>query len=120
MNRFRKKQTDYFEKKLSKIDSKNGEKTTKEFIKLMVSDEASRTRSQFFGSLIKKGYDGMSDVNDRDSGAQDPLIIFDTAKNLNKKRSVKLTKEDLQNYFVKNSFDTEFQKQSKNLKGVQR
>lgn len=122
VHKFSKKNAKYYENKLSKIDenySKKGEKITKDFIKLMVSDDASRTRAQFFGALIKKGYDGMSDVNDRDGGAQDPLIIFNTSKNLKTNKSVKLTADELQKYYEKVSFDQEFQKQSKNLKEIQ-
>jgi hypothetical protein len=122
VHRFSKKSAKHFEKKLSKIDDKHtkrGEKATKEFIKLMVSDDAARTRGAFFGSLMKQGYDGMSDVNDRDGGAQDPLIIFNTSKNLKTNKSVKLTPEELQKYYEKAMFDTNFQKEGKNIKEVQ-
>lgn len=123
IHRFTTKTSKHFEKKLSSIDdaySKRGEKRTKEFISLMVSDDASRTRAHFFGSLIKRGYDGMSDVNDRDGGAQDPLILFNTSKNLKLNKTVQLTPEDLQNYYEKTSFDKKFQKQGKKLKEVQK
>lgn len=122
IHKFRKKTSKHFEKKLSKIDgdySKKGEKTTKEFVQLMVSDESAKTRGKFFGSLIKKGYDGMSDANDRDGGAQDPLIIFNTSKNLKTGKSVKLTSEELKSYYMKVSFDEKFQKEGKNLAEVQ-
>jgi hypothetical protein len=121
-HKFSKKTAKHFEKKLSKIDDKHtkrGEKATKEFVQLMVSDDAARTRGAFFGSLMKQGYDGMSDVNDREGGAQDPLIIFNTSKNLKTKKSVTLTPKELQAYYEKTMFDPKFQNEGKNLKEVQ-
>lgn len=123
IHRFSNRGVKHFEKKLSKVkdsETRAGEKLTKEYIKLMASDKAANTRAKFFGSLIKKGYDGMSDVNDREGGAQDPLIIFNPKKSLGKVKSVKLTKDDLQKYYEKVNFDPKFSKQSNNLKEVQR
>lgn len=124
VHRFSKRSEQHFDKKISKIKdsgySKAGEKLTKQYITLMVSDKAAKTRGDFFGSLIKKGYDGMSDVNDRDGGAQDPLIIFNPKKSLGKVKSVKLTNDDLKKYWDKVMFDPKFDKQGKNLKEVQK
>lgn len=118
-----KKSEKHFAKKLSKItdeDSKRGEQLTKQYITLMVSDKSSQTRAEFLGSLIKKGYDGMSDANDRDSGAQDPLIIFKPSKSLGLVKSVQLTNDELEKYYRMTNFDSEFQKKRDDLKEVQR
>lgn len=123
VHKFFKKDAKYFEKKINKLDdkyTKKGEKVTKDFVTLMVSDKAAKTRSEFFGSLIKKGYNGMSDVNDREGGAQDPLIIFNPKNSLGNVKSVPLTKDDLKKYFETVNFDDKFAKQQKQLKDVQR
>lgn len=122
VHRFTSKTSKHFEKKLSKIPddySKKGEKTTARYVQLMVSDEASRSRAKFFGALAKQGYDGMSDTNDRDGGAKDPLIVFNVSKNLNKTKTVKLSEDTLEAYYRKVSFDEKFAKTGKNLKDIQ-
>lgn len=114
-----------FERKISKINSSEslrGEKLAKQYISLMVSNKAAKSRAEFFGGLIKQGFNGMSDINDRDSiggGTQDPLIIFNPSKVLGDVKSVKLTKEDLDRYDKIASFNKEFSKQRTNLKEVQ-
>jgi hypothetical protein len=122
IHRFRKKTVKHFDKKLSKLDesySRRGEKLTKEYVQLMVSDKAVKSRAQFFGGLIKKGYDGMSDINDREGGANDPLIIFKPERVIGKVKSVELTKDDLQRYWVK-SVDDDVKKRHKDLSQIQR
>lgn len=121
---FRTKKAKYYEKKLSKIDdnyTRKGEKLSKEFISNMVSNKAAKSRAEFFGMLIKKGYDGMSDVNDRDpnSGAQDPLIIFNPKKSLGNVRSIKLEKDDLERYYKMFLFSDETKQRRKDLSEVQ-
>lgn len=125
VNDFWKKDISHFEKKISKIDdkySKKGEELTREFIKVMVSDKSSETRAKFFGNLIKKGYDGMSDANDRDvwGGAHDPIIVFSPKKVIGDVKSIPLTNDDLKRYFDKVTFDTKFQKLNKDLSEIQR
>lgn len=118
------KSAKHFEKKISKIsdaDSKLGEKLTKQFVSEMVSDKAAKSRAEFIGGLIKKGFDGMSDINDRDgsTNSQDPLIIFNTTKTLGEAKSVKLTKSDLERY-SKVTSDSSFFKSKTNLREIQR
>jgi hypothetical protein len=118
------KSAKHFEKKISKIkdaDSKKGEALTKQFISEMVNDKAKKSRADFFGALMKKGFDAMSDTNDRDgiSNTQDPLIIFNTTRTLGEAKSVKLTKDDLNRYAKATTFNKDFNKQKKNLKEVQ-
>ena len=113
-----------FAKKISTItdaDSKKGSKLTKEYISLLVSNKTAKSRALFFGNLLKEGFDGMSDVNDRDqnSGTQDPLIIFNPPKNLGKVKSVKLTKKDL-DYYYDLSMNKEFTKSIEDFSKVQR
>lgn len=119
------KSAKHFEKKISKIkdaDSKRGEALTKQFISEMVNDKAKRSRAEFFGALAKKGFDAMSDTNDRDgvSNTQDPLIIFNPTRTLGEAKSVKLTRSDLKNYAKATTFNKEFSRQKKNLSEVQR
>lgn len=121
---FTERSAKHYEKKISKIkdaDTKRGEKLTKEFISNMVNNKAAKTRAEFFGALIKQGYDGMSDVNDRDSlsgGTQDPLIIFNPNKSLGEVKSVKLTKDDLDRY-SKITMSRQFSKSKKDLSEIQ-
>lgn len=121
---FLEKKAKHFEKKISKIedaDSKRGEKLAKQYISVMVSDKASKSRADFMGTLIKKGFDGMSDVNDRDTnyGTQDPLIIFNPNKSLGKVKSVKLEKEELDKYYKKFLLEQETRKERYDVKEVQ-
>lgn len=123
---FATKSAKYFSKKVSQVvkhdNVKQGQKLAKEYISDMVSSKAEKSRSMFFGNLIKEGFDGMSDVNDRDqnSGTQDPLIIFNPSKSLGKVKSVKLTKKDLDYYSDYTTLNRDFSKQKKNFSKVQR
>lgn len=122
---FTSRKAKHFEKKISKIkdaDSKRGEKLTKEYVSLMVSNKAAKTRAEFFGGLIKQGFDAMSDVNDRNpnAGTQDPLIIFNPSKTLGNVKSVKLTKQDLDRYHKMFLFPEETKKRRIDLSEVQR
>lgn len=121
---FSKKQKD-FANKVNNIDNlsvKKGEKLTKQYASLIVANETVKSRTKFFDSLIKQGYDGMSDVNDRDpnAGTQDPLIIFNPKKSLDKVSSVKLTEKELNKYFSMTSYDEEFHKKASDFSEVQR
>lgn len=118
------KSVKHYEKKLNKIsdsDLKRGEKITKDYISILVSNKASKSRAEFFGALIKKGFDGMSDVNDRDQlwGTQDPLIIFNPNKSLGKNTGLKLTKDDL-NKYAKITEEKNHKRMGKNLSEIQR
>ena len=120
---FSQKSEKYFNKKVSKISEKNtkrGEKLTKEYLTLLASNKTEASRANFFGTLLKEGFDGISDVNDRDSilGTQDPLIIIKPSKVLGKVSCVKLTDKDLQNYW-KLSGDEQYMTTQTVLKYVQ-
>jgi len=113
----------HYQKKISKIDPDDiakGDKITKEFISIMVSNKSARTRSEFFGGLIEKGYSAMSDINDRDpnAGSQDPLIVFNPSKNLGKVKSIPLSSDDLDRYF-KQSLSRDHSRSKKDLSSVQ-
>ena len=91
-----------YEKKISQLDdsdSKKGSQLTKEFISLMVSPKMEVQANSFYANLVKKGFDAMSDVNDRDSysGTKDPIIIFNTNA-IRHTGTVKLTSKDLDRY----------------------
>ena len=68
------------------------------FIKnVPMTNKASSMANDFYGRMVKKGFDAVLDTNDgytRWGATQDPLIIFNMEK-LGKVNSVKLTKEDL-------------------------
>lgn len=122
---FSEKTAKHFERKINKVPSeytKRGEKLAKSYISELVSNKAAKSRAEFFGGLIKKGYDGMSDVNDRDqiNGTQDPLIIFNPNKSLGSVKSVKLTKQDLERYAKMTTFNKEYSKSRKDLSEIQR
>lgn len=121
---FFEKSPKHFEKKINKIkdaDTKRGEKLAKQYISVMVSDKAAKSRAEFMGALIKKGFDGMSDVNDRDTnaGTQDPLIIFKPQSSLGKGKSMPLDKEELDKYYKKFLFEQETRKERFDLSEVQ-
>jgi hypothetical protein len=119
---FSEKSAKHFSKKISKLsndDIAKGEKLAKQYVSLLVSNKAERSRSLFFGNLLKEGFEGMSDANDRDGMMQDPLIIFNPSKVLGKVQSVKLTSKDLDNYW-KMTNEKEFTDTRKDLSKIQR
>jgi len=91
-----------FKKKFSELDnpeSKKTQKLAKEFMSTTVLDKkASTSANNFYANLVKQGFDAISDVNDRDSGMQDPLIIVNM-KAIKQSGSVKLTRKDLDYYY---------------------
>lgn len=90
-----------FERKMSELikdpESKKSMKIGRNFIKTIpMTNKASSVANDFYGRMIKKGFDAVLDTNDAysTSATQDPLIIFNMKK-LGKVNSVKLTKKDL-------------------------
>lgn len=91
-----------FERKMSELtkdpESVKSMKIGREFIKnVPMTNKASSMANDFYGRMVKKGFDAVLDTNDgytRWGATQDPLIIFNMEK-LGKVNSVKLTKEDL-------------------------
>lgn len=90
-----------FEKKLSELsedpESKKSLELGRKFLQTVpMSDKASSVANDFYGRMVKKGFDAVLDTNDAYGvdGTQDPLIIFNMRK-LGKVNSVKLTKSDL-------------------------
>jgi len=100
------------------------EKVTKEFVTNMVTSSKNKTvkemEDNFFGGLVKRGYDAISDAHDRDTFGgyiQDPLIILQPTKTVSMKSSTALTKEDLKRYFdLTNS--KKFGKKNKDLSEI--
>ncbi|NLD46397.1 MAG: hypothetical protein GX660_04260 [Clostridiaceae bacterium] len=91
-----------YEKKISELSdpgSKKANKLAKEFVEDIVSSKTKVSSNIFFDNLIKKGFDAISDVNDRDQffGTQDPLIIINM-DSIKHEKTVKLTKKDLDYY----------------------
>ena len=91
-----------FERKMSELakdpQSIKSMKLGREFIKnIPMTNKASSMANDFYGRMVKKGFDAVLDTNDgytRWGATQDPLIIFNMKK-LGKVNSVKLTKDDL-------------------------
>ncbi len=108
-------------KKLSEVngpDGKVAQKLAKDFISYALLDpETKSTANLFYTNVIKNGYDAISDANDRDRGAQDPLIVINT-KSLKGTGSLKLQKKDLDAY-SKYALSREHNKRRKNLSEVQ-
>lgn len=90
-----------FERKMSELikdpESKKSIKIGRCFVKTVpMTNKVSSAANDFYGRMIKKGFDAILDTNDAYGVAstQDPLIIFNMEK-LGKVNSVKLTKKDL-------------------------
>ena len=90
---------DTYKKKLSEIDNdKQARKLAEEFVSTTImSNKAKVTNENFYGYLVKKGFDAISDTNDRKGDAVDPLIILNLDK-IELKGSIKMSKEDLEHY----------------------
>lgn len=111
-----------FKKKIDKIsdsDSLKAQKLAKEFMSTSIlSSKAKDISNKFYSALIKEGYDAVSDPNDRDSGAKDPLIIINL-DSVKQTESVKLTNDVLESYFEYTSSKEHTSKQ-KDLSDIQR
>lgn len=90
-----------FERKMSELvkdpESKKSMKIGRNFVKTIpMTNKASSIANDFYGRMIKKGFDAILDTNDAYgiASTQDPLIVFNMEK-LGKVNSVKLTKKDL-------------------------
>jgi len=109
-------------RKFSELDnpeSKKTQKLAKEFMSTTVLDKkASTSANAFYANLIKSGYDAISDVNDRDGGMQDPLIIINT-KVMGNSGSVKLTCQDL-DYYSDYTATQEHSQRRKDLSEIQK
>lgn len=112
-----------FERKLSELDrnpeSQKSMKLGREFVKnIPMTNKASSVANDFYGRMVKKGFDAILDTNDAYGTArtQDPLIIFNMEK-LGKAHSVKLTKADLDavSDYV---YSKEFYKRKKNTSSI--
>lgn len=91
-----------FNRKLSELaknpDSKKSIKLGRTFLQTVpMTNKTSNLANDFYGRMVKKGFDAVLDTNDAYSkfgATQDPLVIFNMKK-LGTVKSVKLTKEDL-------------------------
>lgn len=109
-----------YSKKLSELDDdKKAKKLAEEFVKkALVSTKVKDSSNNFYGHLVEKGFDAISDTNDRKGGAQDPLIILNL-NSIKQKGSIKLTDEDLEHYF-RYTMSEEHTKRVENLSQIQR
>lgn len=91
-----------FERKLSELSrdpsSKKSMELGRQFLKTVpMTNKASTLANDFYGRMVKKGFDAVLDTNDGHTlfgKTQDPLIIFNMEK-LGEVKSVKLTKTEL-------------------------
>ena len=109
-------------KKISQLSMDPDDKKTIKMAEAYVSNAIMGTNSKsvdnFYGYLVKKGFDAISDTNDRKSGAQDPLIILNMGV-IKQKGSVELTAEDLEAYYNLSMSD-EHEKRKGDLSRIQR
>lgn len=120
---FMEKTAKSYSKKISKLkdnpDDRRAIKLAEEFVSnAVLSAKAEKSADNFYAYLTKKGFDAMSDVNDRKKTTQDPLIIL----NMNKVKqtgSVKLTRDDL-NHYAKYASTKEYKQKKKDLSQIQR
>ena len=89
-------------KKISQLnDDPNDAKNIKMaqmYVSNAIMGSNAKTPDSFYSYLTKKGFDAISDSNDRKSGAQDPLIILNM-KIIEQTGSVHLTSKDLEAYY---------------------
>lgn len=96
------KSSNSFERKLSDLatdpESKKALRLGRTFLQnVPMTNKASSMADDFYGRMVRKGFDAVLDTNDAYSpfgATQDPLIIFNMEK-LGDVKSVKLTKADL-------------------------
>ena len=119
---FNSRTADFYKKKISEIndsDSKKARKLAEEFVgTTIMSNKAKVTNENFYGYLVKQGFDAISDTNDRKGTAQDPLIILNLDK-IGLTGSVKMTKDDLEAY-SKYTMSKEFKKSKYDASKIQR
>lgn len=109
-------------KKISQLSDNPDDKKNIKMAELFVANALMGTNQtvtdNFYSYLTKKGFDAISDTNDRKSGAQDPLIILNMNV-IKQTGSVELTANDLEAYY-KLSMDDEHIKKANDLRKVQR
>ena len=89
-------------KKISQLnDDPNDQKNIKmaqQYVANAIMGSKATTTNNFYSYLTKKGFDAISDTNDRKGGAQDPLIILNMNV-IKQTGSVHLTSKDLEAYY---------------------
>ena len=109
-------------KKISQLTSNPDDvkniKMAEQYVKNAVMGTKSVTTDNFYSYLTKKGFDAISDTNDRKGGAQDPLIILNMNV-IKQTGSVALTAKDLEKYYEYTMSD-EHTKRANDLRKVQR
>ena len=109
-------------KKISQLSSDPNDakvmKMAEQYVRHAVVGTKSITTDNFYSYLTKKGFDAISDTNDRKGGAQDPLIILNMNV-IKQTGSVALTAKDLEKYYEYTMSD-EHMKRANDLRKVQR
>lgn len=99
---FFKKSEKTLAKKISQLnDDPNDQKNIKMaqyYVAKAIMGSKATTTNNFYSYLTKKGFDAISDTNDRKGGAQDPLIILNMDV-IKQTGSVHLTSKDLEAYY---------------------
>ena len=120
---FFKKAEKTWQKKVSELNHDvNDAKTIKlaeDYVRNAIVGTKSTTTDSFYSYLTKKGFDAISDTNDRKTGAsQDPLIVINMDV-LKQTGAVKMTAADLQKY-ADIAMSDEHIKKANDLRKVQR
>ena len=111
----------HYEKKLSQItdsESKAAHKLAREFVtNVTMTRETRDSAVKFYGSMVKKGYDAIPDFNDRHNAmdASDPLIIISPANNSTLESSIRLTKNELNDYLKMNQQESQMKDRDPNI-----
>ena len=116
---FFKKSEKTLAKKVSQLNTdpndKKNIKMAQQYISYALMGSKATTPNNFYSYLTKKGFDAISDTNDRKGGAQDPLIILNM--NIIKQTgSVHLTSKDLDAYYRYTMEDKHTKRANENTK----
>lgn len=106
---FMKKTEKMYSKKLSQLtndpDDKKSIKMAQDFVSKTIMGSNQEVAKSFYSHLVEKGFDAISDTNDRKGGAQDPLIILNMNV-IKQTGSVHLDSKDLEAYYNHSLSDT--------------
>lgn len=120
--KFFKKSEKTLTKNISELNNDPNDKKNIEMAKMYVSTAVMGTKAKtpdsFYSYLTKKGFDAISDTNDRKGGAQDPLIILNMGI-IKQTGSVHLTSKDLEAYYHYTTGD-EHTKRANDISKIQR
>lgn len=95
----RDKRADYISKKFSKKGEEwLANKGYLIFNQSMMAPEETKARNEYYGLLRKKGYDGLLDINDIQTGydSEDPIIYINPKETMKNVKSIPMTIDDIE------------------------